>query len=1129
MIGDLEGFLKDLGLSQYVQTFHDNDIDMDALLYLEEAHLKELGVSLGHRLKLANAIAALRANREQHRRAVETQGAEIYGTAATRESGSANEGERRQLTLMFCDLVGSTELAAGADPEEVRDVMRVYQDVCAGMIARYDGYLAKFLGDGVLAYFGYPHAYEDAAERAVRAARGIVAAVSKLPPRGGHQLTVRVGIATGTVVVSQLKAADGASELSAIGETPNLAARLQALAEPNTVVIADSTRALTRGAFRYNDLGLKPLKGMPEPVRTWQVVEELAADRFEAAHISGMSSLIGREQEVELLHARWEQATSGEGQAVLLCGEGGIGKSRIAEQLRERIGTAKNFRVRYQCTPFHTNSALQPAIVHLEHAAGIADSDDDDKRLTKLQELLRATTPDLDRVMPLFASLLNISTGKRYPTLHMTADVIKRRTLEALADQAVALSRTNPVYWLIEDIHWVDPTTREHIGICLDRIRDARIFMLLTFRPEFVPPWAHMPHVTALTLNRLTRRQCVELVEILCGGRKLPTQVLEQVIAKTDGIPLFIEELTKSVLESDLLKEADGGFELKGALPPMAIPSTLQDTLMARLDRLSSVRDVAQIGAAIGRAFSYELLAAVAPGGSNELTEALTQLTSAEIILARGQPPEATYIFKHALLQDAAYSSLLRTRRQQLHARIAEVLEQKFWDISERRPEILAHHYGAAGLDDQAKRHWMRATQLALAQSNYAEAIAHSAHALEMVRKAPPSSDRSREESQLLNDQAMAFSVVKGPGSADAGRLAEEAVMTSAPLGDDPLHFRARWNDWRYRAQSGDLGGASERADILVEMASRSGATDLRLQAHHARWTTAFVRGQVAVTREAVECGLALYDFEQHKDHWAVYGGHDPGVCARATGACTLWQAGLSERGAAVAEDAIRVAHNLGHPYSQSVALWYAGFFAMMVGDAASARAHAERLAEHAAEGRWALVAAMSKIIAAWAVTQTGEIGSGAQQMEAEFRNFLHTKQRAYLTFLGTLVVGAKLEMDSTEEVLNLLDEIEQLSIETHQQMFIADLHRLRAEALRRLDRRHEGIEQQYRLALRIARQQGAPALELRAATGLASWFGEAARCKEAHDLLRPVYDKFTEGLGTRDLKAARMLLDQLA
>jgi hypothetical protein len=423
----------------------------------------------------------------------------------------------------------------------------------------------------------------------------------------------------------------------------------------------------------------------------------------------------------------------------------------------------------------------------------------------------------------------------------------------------------------------------------------------------------------------------------------------------------------------------------------------------ARLDRLSSVRDVAQIGAAIGRAFSYELPAAVAPGGSNELTEALTQLTSAEIIFARGQPPEATYIFKHALLQDAAYSSLLRTRRQQLHARIAEVLEQKFWDISERRPEILAHHYGAAGLDDQAKRHWMRATQLALAQSNYAEAIAHSAHALEMVRKAPPSSDRSREG--ITAPQRPSDGVQRGQGTGVGGcrppcRGGGDDLRTA--WGRSVAHFRARWNDWRYRAQSGDLGGASERADILVEMASRSGATDLRLQAHHARWTTAFVRGQVAVTREAVECGLALYDFEQHKDHWAVYGGHDPGVCARATGACTLWQAGLSERGAAVAEDAIRVAHNLGHPYSQSVALWYAGFFAMMVGDAASARAHAERLAEHAAEGRWALVAAMSKIIAAWAVTQTGEIGSGAQQMEAEFRNFLHTKQRAYLTFLGT-------------------------------------------------------------------------------------------------------------------------------
>src|SRR6478609_6962263 len=617
---ELAPFLRDLGLSQYAGTFADNDIDGAALLELEEAHLKELGLSLGHRVRLMKAIVELRMANGTPAPVVGDVGkiamppAEVRGAA----SQSSADGERRQLTVMFADLVGSTELAARADPEDVRDVMRAYQDACAGSIARYDGYLAKYLGDGVLAYFGYPHAHEDAAERAVRAARDIVQAIGQLAPISGDRLSVRVGIATGMVVVGAVAAPDGASELSAIGDTPNLAARLQGLAEPNTVVIADGTRALTRGAFRYVDLGDHKLKGISEPARVWQVAGDIAASRFEAAHVTGLSRFVGRVSEVALLNSRWEQALSGEGQAVLLCGEAGIGKSRIAEQLRQRLEGFDHMRIRYQCSPFHVSSALQPVISQLEYAADLNVDDDATIRSAKLEALLAPLTRNMEEVVPLLATLLAIPLGSGHVMPNVTSDVLKRRTLEALAGQLVALARIKPVYWLVEDVHWIDPTTRELIGLCLDRVRDLPVFALITFRPEFVPPWGHLPHVTGLTLNRLARRQCTELIESLCAGKPLPDEVLEQVVTKTDGIPLFIEELTKTVLESGLLIERDGSYALTGPLAPMAIPTTLQDSLMARLERLSPVKEVAQIGSAIGREFSYDLLAGVTELGDNE-------------------------------------------------------------------------------------------------------------------------------------------------------------------------------------------------------------------------------------------------------------------------------------------------------------------------------------------------------------------------------------------------------------------------------------------------------------------------------------------------------------------------------
>ena len=1132
---DVSEFLIALGLPQYGQTFGENDIDGVALLDLEEAHLKELGVSLGHRIKLLKAIAELRAAsgdalRPPHVNETLATKAPVASTELrTPDVKTGNDGERRQLTLMFADLVGSTQLAARADPEDVREIMRAYQDICAGMIARYDGYLAKFLGDGVLAYFGYPHAHEDAAERAVRAARGIVDAIGRLAPRGGHRLAVRIGIATGMVVVGANAAPDGASELSAIGDTPNLAARLQSLAEPNAIVIADSTHALTRGAFRYAELGHHRLKGIPDPVRVWQVVGESAASRFEAAHIVGLSRFVGRDQEVALLHSRWEQAVSGEGQAMLLCGEGGIGKSRIAEQLRLRLQDSDHVRIRYQCSPFHVSSALQPAIAQLEYAANLNVEDDEPTKLTKLEALLRPTTSDMAETVPLIAGLLGIPITGRYEAPQLTSDMLKRRTLEALAGQLIELARIKPVYWLIEDVHWIDPTTREFIGLCLDRIRDLRVFILITFRPEFVPPWGHMPHVTGLTLNRLARRQCTELIESLSGGKSLPAEVLDQIVGKTDGIPLFIEELTKTVLESGLLMERDGRYVLNGPLLPMAIPATLQDSLMARLERLSPVKEVAQIGSVIGREFSYELLAAVAQSDAKELKDALTQLAKAELVFVRGEPPDATYVFKHALVQDAAYASLLRARRQQLHARVAQALEDKYPDLTARRPEVLAHHYEAAGLEERGKEYWSRAGRLALTKSTYAEATSHLARALALVVKAPPSEMRTREESALLVDRSVAMGVLKGPGSSEHGAVAAEAVKVSAPLGDDTLHFRARWADWMFNSIGGNLPVGLERANGLVEMANRIGADDLMLQAHHARWTTAFLRGQVATTREDIEQGLALYDFERHRDHWSMYGAHDPGVCARGTGACVLWQAGLAERANQVAKDAIRVGNELGHPFSRAIGYFYAGFFAIMVGDADAADGYAEATAAVAAEGNMAWPAGLANFMSGWVIGQRGELGRGADQMERTFRKLQETKQRAYLTFLGSLTASAKLEMGRTEDALNFLDELQQLSVDTHQQMFLSEIHRLRAEALRLLDPKTKRIEEEYQIALRIAREQGAPALEVRAAAGLARRLAESGRVKDGGKLLRPVFDQFEEGFATSDLRAAKTLLDSLA
>lgn len=1085
----LEEFLAAHGLDGLGAAFRENDIDLPTLLELDERHLKELGLSLGHRVKLLKAIAALRDS---------TRPAPAP-SAAEPQPPPPSEPERRQITVLFCDIVGSTELAGRVDPEDMRDIIRAYQDTCAGVIARFDGYLAKFLGDGVLAYFGYPRAHEDSSERAIRSGLEIVDALSRLVLKGADRLNVRIGIATGTVVVGDLVGEGSARELSVVGGAPNLAARLQAAAKPDTVLISESTRSLAKGAFLYEDLGSQSFKGVAEPVHVWRVLgENVQTSRFEATQTDALTGFVGREQELALLLDRWEQAVAGEGQVVLLCGEPGIGKSRIADQLRQKLAGLDHVRIRYQCSPFHLNSALRPVISQLEFAAGLAAEDSDDARLAKLESLLAETSDRLQEVVPLVADLLNIPLGGRYPALDLPADQRKQRTLRALADQLVSLSRRQPVLWLVEDAHWIDPTTKELIGLCIDRIRDARVLALVTHRPEFQSPWGSQAHVTGLALNRLGRRQCLAVVEQVCNGKTLPPEIVDQIVAKTDGIPLFVEELTKAVLESGLLRESHDRYELDGPLPPLAIPATLQDSLLARLDRLAPAKEVAQIGAAIGREFGFGLLEAVAAFSGNQLKDALAELVSSELVFCRGEPPDATYIFKHALVQDAAYATLIRSRRQQLHARIAKAIEERFARVAELEPELLAHHYEAAGLDEPARRYWAQAGRAAIARSAYLEAGAHFARALRLLRKLPSSGERAREEIEILLNQGMAFVATRGPGSPEVGSIYEQAVAIGEGLGDDPLHFQARWGDWLYHSLSGDLPEAGRIADRLVRLAKALAVDDYELQAHHARWTTAFLRGEIGKTREDIERGLALYDRERHRGHLLRYGAHDPGVCACATGACTWWQAGDAHQAKRLSDEAIRLGRDLNHPFSRAISLWYAAFLAQMIGDAAWARSLSDELIELASHNNFPLPLALARIVQGWAQTREGDLAAGAKQMQRVYEGLLEAKQRAYLTYLGTVVAGAKLDLGEHEETLSFLGEVETLSQDTHQQMFMPDLHRLRAEALRRLDPKSERIEASYRAALSLAREQGARALEQRAAASFAEWLSAAGRPLDA-------------------------------
>jgi class 3 adenylate cyclase len=680
---DVAAWLRGLGLEKYAPAFRDNDVDGEVLPQLTSDDLISIGVtSVGHRRKLLAAIAALGVEPP-------TVAQSVASASPAPASSAAIDAERRQLTVVFCDLVGSTELSARLDPEDLREVISGYHRAVAEVVAGFDGFVAKYMGDGVLVYFGYPSAHEDDAERAVRAGLGVIDAVGGLDVRS-VKLHARVGIATGLVVVGDLIGEGSAQEQSVVGATPNLAARLQALAAPDAVVIAAGTRRLVGDLFEYHELGAVEVKGLAAPVTAWQVLRPSGvASRFEVLRGSALTPLVGRDEEMDLLLRRWARATAGDGQVVLISGEPGIGKSRIVAALVDRLDGDLHLRLRYFCSPYHQDSALYPFIEQLGRASGFARDDSPTARQEKLEALLDlAALPDED--LALLTDLLSLPASDHRPLPNLSPQRKKEKTLEALIRQLEGLARQQPIAMVFEDAHWVDPTSRELLDLTIERICNLPVLLIIAFRPEFQPPWTGQPQVTVLALNRLDGHDRTALIEQIAGSTTLPDEVIDHIADRTDGVPLFIEELTKSVLES--------------GVPAVGIPTTLHDSLMARLDRLSSVRRVAQIGAAIGREFPYALLRTVANIPEDELRSGLGRLVASELVFQRGSPPDALYSFKHALVQDAAHDSMLRNIRQQLHAEIAEALATHSPELIETQPELFAQHYTEASLAGPGQR-----------------------------------------------------------------------------------------------------------------------------------------------------------------------------------------------------------------------------------------------------------------------------------------------------------------------------------------------------------------------------------------------------------------------------------------
>ncbi len=1046
--------------------------------------------------------------------------------------------ERRQLTVMFCDLVDSTAISGKLDPEDLREVIRRYQDACNKIIRRFGGHIAQYLGDGLLVYFGYPQAHEDDAQRSVRAGLAVVEAVSHLNPCLQEQwkveLSVRVGIHTGLVVTGEV-GEGSTSEKLAIGETPNIAARLQGEAKPNTVLVSAATYRLIAGFFACHELENLVLKGFSKPMDACQI-DQLSTARNRLDPLSkGLTPIVGREQESNLLFERWQWIKEGIGQVVHLYGDAGIGKSRLVKVLEKHVAQdPQAWLTPCQCSAYHQNSAFYPVIDLLERfALQFEPGDGQTDKLNRLEGFLVQYGFELPEVVPVFCDLLSVPLGDKYYPSTLSPERQKKLIFETMLRVLLEIASRQPLLLVIEDLHWADPTTLEFLNLLVDQIATTPIFALFTFRPNFNPPWGSRAYLTNLLVHRLTKKKSMDIVQHIAGPKPLPSEVLELILTKTDGVPLFVEELTKMVLESGLLKEEVKEYTLAGKFIPLKIPMTLQDSLMARLDRLASAKELVQLCAILGREFTFEMLLAIQVQGEQMLQQGLKQLVESELLYQRGVFPKATFIFKHALIQETAYQSMLKNTRRRHHRKIAEVLVKKFSELATAQPEVIAHHYSEAGLSMEAISYWQLAGQRAAERFANKEAIAHFTKGLGLLADQPKKPEHTRKELMLQLAMGPPLSSLKGFAAPEVEVACSRAYKLCQQVGGARLQFSALWGLWHYYMVNSDFPKAVTLAEQLLGLAHTTNEHVFLSDAYRARGETFLWSGEFSQAMTYFEKGIDLIDTRQQHFYFA----ESPGVACRFFSAIALWYLGYPDQALLRSNEAVTLAQELTHPLSLSAAHHFAGSLHLLRQESQSTMEHAEAAMTIAADQGFVLFIAYDTMLKGWALAEQGQIKEGISQLHEGLVAFQATGMKVLVP--QWMVVLAELYgiLGQLENALSVLAEAHILSEKNNgERYYIAEMLRLKGQLLIQGKKAkmqetsdYDDAVTYFLRAIKLAKQQGAKSLELRAAMSLSRIWQSQGKKSGAYELLSKIYGWFEEGFGTPDLVAAKVLLEELS
>jgi TOMM system kinase/cyclase fusion protein len=1055
---------------------------------------------------------------------------------------ASGEAERRQLTCLFCDLVNSVGLSERLDPEEFRETLAAYHRVCVTVVRRFEGHIHDYLGDGIMVYFGFPSAHEDDAQRAVRSGLGIVEAVgqlnSRLQSEYGIDLHVRIGIDTGLVVAGALAADEGLETTAAVGVTPNIAARLQALAAPDSVVISAAAYRLIAGYFDCRELGFQTIRGISRPMAIYHVLHESGArTRLDVAAQRGLPPMQGRDDELATLADRWAHARAGHGGVALVAGEPGIGKSRLIWALQQHVAQSPDaFLIHLSCSPYFVNTAFYPIVQLLERILEFRPDDtvEDEQRLDKIEGLLAQYGFDLPTVVPLLARLLAVPFEGRYPPLDLPADRQRQLTIDALVKIALLRAEHQPVLFVVEDLHWIDPSSLDLLTQLIEHVPQTRQLMVFSFRPEFVPPWPEGPGLERLNLNRLDREASVRIMTEI-AGMPVPTEQLDQLVEKADGVPLYLEELTKLVVEQGLIRHGNGWLDPARPRPPLAIPATLADSLTARLDRLTDAKGVAQLGAAVGRQFSYELLAAVskrtASVDSRALWRNLARLVDAGLLFVEHNPRGETYTFKHALIQDAAYASLLRTTRVQYHRHIAQALTEQFSAMVETTPELLAHHYTQAGMIAESVPCWLRAGQRALHASANPEAIAHLTTGLDLLADLPAGPERADTELQFRLTLGPAYMAIRGYAAPEVEACYQRARELCRELGDTPQLVPVLHGLWTYHIVRAQHTSAFALGEEVLQLVAATNDDGLLLQGNMEVGWSHFFLGELEQAREHLERVLALYDHERHSSHAFIYG-DNPDTSARSALASVLWLLGYPDQALRCSEENLAILRSLvQHPYSVAFGLTVAAFLRQYLGDPPATRALAEEAVVLSEAHGLAFIGAMASMFEGWVRTREGELDEGMAQMRRGLAAQLATGAELARPYWLWLLAEVCQRTGAAREGLALLDDAEATVERTHDRYWEAEIHRLRGRLLLATagPAAPASAEACYRRALEVARRQGTRSLELRAAVSLSRLWQAAGRHGEARELLAPIYERFTEGLDHPELREAAALLAELS